>query len=336
MKNSRTAKIKLNLNSQILFFSILAQMLENGFAIKQALKFMADFLPKEKNWICALQQRLDQGQTFAQALQYSQISQSLIDQIIIAQKHGELVTSLKQISQWLRIKNQQLTKLRNLMNYPILLVILLLGFFIVIKLKIQPQFKSFGSDYFQLPIWLSLSLSLLLILISLIAALFYLCFRRSNALVQMTLLIRLPFVGIIFRHYCSYILCSDLAIYLANGLNLSEILQSVQQLPKQSFMRQLGQSFEKELQTGQSLEKIVKRSELLPNELLTFIYRGASMQILAKEMTIYSQLLFEALLVDIHKLLLKVQPIMFIVIAVLIVLMYLQLLLPIYNMMGRI
>lgn len=336
IRNSKQAKLKLNLQSQIRFFSILAQMLHNGFSIHQALRFMKDFLPKEQAWITLLQHQLATGQNLAQALQYGRVDQALIDQIMIAQQHGHLIESLLQISHWLKIRAQERKKLNNLLSYPILLLGMLTVFFIGIKVVIQPQMQSFGGQNYHLPVPLKLSLWLSLLSLVILGGSFYRYWRVNSALNRAKLLIKLPIVGPIMAHYYVYLLCSNLAIFLANGLNLVDILRAVTLLPKQSLIRQLGQEVSEDLEHGAALENVIKKSQLLPDELCTFIYRGASIQLLSKEMKIYSQLRFEALIIALNKLFLKIQPVAFIVIALLILLMYLQLLLPIYNMMGAI
>lgn len=311
-------------------------MLHNGFAINQALRFMQDFLPKERAWLVALQQRLATGCSLAQALQYGRVNQALIDQIMIAQQHGHLIESLLQISQWLKVRVQEQKKLNNLLNYPMLLLGMLSLFFVGIKVIIQPQMQHFGGQSYQLPGFLKLSLGIGGLFLLGISGVFYYYWRTNPALKRAKLLIKLPIIGPIMAHYYIYLLCSDLAIFLANGLNLVEILQAVRQLPKQSLIRQLGQEVGRSLQNGAALETVIQKSQFLPNELCTFIYRGTPIQLLSKEMQIYSQLRFEALIAALNKLFLKIQPVAFMVIALLILLMYLQLLLPIYNMMGAI
>lgn len=311
-------------------------MLSNGFAINQALSFMQKFLPKEKNWIAQLQQDLDQGQSFAAALKLGRIKAELVDQIIIAQQHGELVQSLNQIVSWLKVKDKQVGKLRSLLNYPILLIVLLSGFYLVMKLFIQPQLNQFGSKAYHLPGWLFFTGLGLGLLAGGAALLFYLSYRHKSALGRVEMLTKLPVAGRIVKRYYAYVLCTDLAIFLANGLNLAEILQAVHQLPQDSFIRILGAVFESKLSSGQTLTQAVASNPLLPPEMLTFLYRGSPLLLLAEEMQIYSQLLFNNLIQDLDRLIVKVQPVAFLLVAALIVLMYLQLLMPIYNMMGSI
>ncbi|KRM35146.1 hypothetical protein FC83_GL001274 [Agrilactobacillus composti DSM 18527 = JCM 14202] len=315
---------------------MLAQMLGNGFSIKQALAFMINFLPKEKTWICQLQRQLAQGKILIQALEESHIKQELVDQIAIAQQHGQLVSSLEQLVKSLQMKAQQMTKLKGMLNYPILLGILLGGFYLAMKIYIQPQLQDFGGKTYQLPTGVIVGLITTGLLSGLLLGLFWVKWHRAPPLRRVALQCRLPVMGGIFKKYYAYLICTDLAIYLSNGLNLAEILQALQKLPPKSFLSALAKQIESQLQQGQSLDSIIKNNRILPTELLTFIHRGSDLKLLAQEMRIFSQLLFNKLIEDLNRLMLKVQPLAFMVIASLILLMYLQLLMPIYNMMGSI
>ncbi len=311
-------------------------MLGNGFSIKQALAFMVNFLPKEKLWIRQLQRQLTQGKILIQALEESHIKQELVDQIAIAQQHGQLVTSLEQLVKSLQMKAQQMTKLKGMLNYPILLIVLLGGFYLAMKIYIQPQLQDFGGKTYQLPTSVIVALGGVGLLSAVLISLFWFKWHRALPLQRVALQCRLPFMGGIFKKYYAYLICTDLAIYLSNGLNLAEILQALQKLPPKSFLSALAKQIESQLQRGQSLDSIIKNNLILPTELLTFIHRGSDLKLLAQEMRIFSQLLFNKLIDDLNRLMLKVQPLAFMVIASLILLMYLQLLMPIYNMMGSI
>ncbi|WP_416353957.1 type II secretion system F family protein [Agrilactobacillus fermenti] len=325
-----------SLKQQIQLFQILGQMLRNGFSIAIALQFMMDFLPDQRNWLQVLRKQLRQGDSLARAFKRIGIHQEILDQLAIADQHGQLIVSLQRVTNWLEIKQKQTKKIRQLLNYPILLVVMLLGCFLVMRLFITPQLQDLGGTPLVLPkmiFWVPACIGTMLVV--LMGVLYY-RYRYLNAYQRVLFKVKLPLIGQIYLQYYQYLVCSNLAVLLGNGLNLSELLFALSRLSKESLFSQISLDIKCKLSQGKKLEKIVAFNPILPNDLIIFMKRGTTLSLLAEELNIYSELLFETLVARLNRLLLLIQPLAFLFVASIVVLIYLQLLLPIYKTMGNV
>ncbi|GAQ02035.1 competence protein ComG [Companilactobacillus farciminis] len=120
---------------------------------------------------------------------------------------------------------------------------------------------------------------------------------------------------------------------LASGMNFFIICESSNRFQKGSIQRYLGNKFIQELQQGKSLIQMIKEEPLLPDQLQVIIQAGESGPQLAQDLLLISELKFEETKQELKKLLNLVQPILFGIIAIVIVVTYLIVLMPIYGMM---
>ena len=142
---------------------------------------------------------------------------------------------------------------------------------------------------------------------------------------------RLPFVGRSFRLYYSYYLTTNLAGMLRYGLSLKEIIQVTGQYGQSSLLYQFSAIIRELVAEGKGVDQVIINYPFIPNELVVFINKGATLEELGDELAVFAQLQFKRLVQSIERLLVWVQPVIFILIAVTIVALYLSILLPIYH-----
>ena len=94
---------------------------------------------------------------------------------------------------------------------------------------------------------------------------------------------------------------------------------------------QVIQQLTRQTQRGQSIERVILKTIYLPDELASYFNRCLTTSELGDELLIYSRMLFQRFINQTERLLELVQPILFMLIAMIIGGMYLSLLLPIYH-----
>jgi competence protein ComGB len=100
------------------------------------------------------------------------------------------------------------------------------------------------------------------------------------------------------------------------------------------LMREMAQGIEKEIEKGISINGPIKEWHFLNPELSLIILQGEVKGNLGKELLIYGRREWEGLMKLADKKMRFLQPMMFLLIAVLIISVYSALLLPIYKGMG--
>ncbi len=180
-------------------------------------------------------------------------------------------------------------------------------------------------------------LLLVLLGIILIGILLSKCFvtylKRQTRLQQADILCHLPIIGVIWRNYYHYMLIFDLAILVKNGLSFTQICQAINKQRYGSVLSDLVMQVRLHLHNGNDLVSFIEHTVLLPQELVLFINQGCSYQELGIALQFLAETQFRNLQQRLMKMLVWLQPLMFLLIALIIVAVYLSVLLPVYQMM---
>ncbi|MDC4186715.1 type II secretion system F family protein [Loigolactobacillus coryniformis] len=321
-------------NFQADFFSLLADLLLAGFSIAQSIQFMQVLLPQYAERLDQLSEVLRNGASLATGFQQIGIDQEIVNQIRITQEHGDLTDALTQIGQLLAEKLRQRQQLKRLLRYPLLLLSLVASLLLVVRYLIGPELRQWqlNLDNEVLLYWLAF-VGLLILLLLVLAGRLLQVYLQRDPLKKAQARIHLPVLGKTYRYYYHYYLLFNLAILLKSGLNLQAICQLLKTLAPNSLLYCLGQQIEPQLEAGVSLNEIIRQQPILPAQLDLFVHKGRSLDHLSEELLMASHLTYKKMLASLAKLATYVQPLLFGIIALLIIGVYLSLLLPMYHMM---
>lgn len=324
--------VKWPLTAQARWFTFMGDALANGMSLQQSLQFTQRFFPELTPIWQAVATALATGQPLAKALK-PWIRIDLYYQLQLAESHGSLHQTIQQVGQYLTQQVRQQRKLRGLLQYPILLIGMLIGFGVVMGRVIWPQIQSLQVT--PAPSWPQvISVQGLIttgsagITVSLVQGIRY---YRMSRLQRINWLCRQPLIGKYLRLYWQYYLVSNLAMMLSQGMSWQEMTKLAQQYHPESILHQTFATLEQQVARGQTLANVIEHSGYLPNELAAFLGRGLTTGDLGHELEVYGQVLFRQFLTRTEQLLELVQPILFIIVAIIIGGMYLSLLLPLYH-----
>ncbi|GEL12660.1 type II secretion system protein F [Lapidilactobacillus concavus] len=310
------------------FLELCGELLKNGYPVQNVLVLAPSLKVLSQPQVGLLADAFKEGQPLAQAMAPLVRQPNLITQLEIAEAHGNLATCCRENAQFLRERQEQSKQLRGLLAYPIFLIIMMMALLAFIQLVLKPQLNSLMPEqtsqrqtFWPIVVGLALLLMLTIFWIKLPIEK-----RRYYHL-------KMPIVHQIWSSYYHYLLFTDLAHLIQSGLSLQEILGYVSKFDSKSLQVFLARKVEDEINAGQDLRKIIHREPLLPNELLILLAKGEERQFQAMELQILAQRNFHSLNRNLKRLIEQVQPLLFIVIAVIIAVLYLQILLPIYQIM---
>lgn len=333
-------KKHLNARKQAIFFQSLADLLNAGFSIRQALADILIFFPEHKLIFDDIQHELLEGKMLSSALK-PYINESTFNQIYIAEKHGKLSDSVKQLGRTLERKVQQTDKLKAILLYPMMLLVMLGVLMIAIQVWLKPELDKFqdlqnlNTSAWQNYLYLLLGGGMVIILCA--------CFlkvahwlAKKPLLARQELYCRIPFVGAVYRQYCHYYIAFNFALLLKSGLDIREICKFLAEFDETSLLAQFGKELNKNLSDGNELNYFVSKYVFIPQELNLFLGKGNTIAEISSELMFFSELTYDKLIRQIDRLINCIQPLLFLVIALIIVSMYLSILLPMYNNLGGI
>lgn len=325
---------KLSGSQQAQWFNLLSDLLAVGFSLIHAIEFLQTALPKTADVSQKIDNQLKAGMPLAMAMRPF-ISADLYCQLALAEKHGQIKGTLREIGQFLTARIKQRRKLMALLQYPVLLLVMLLVMLIALQLFVFPEIKSWqeasGGAKDQWMHWCIVGLSGLLFSAGGSLLGWIIRFKRSPIVKRVNMICHLPVFGSSCRLYYSYYVINNVAVMLRHGMSLAEVGQVASQFEKESLMHQIGLDLIRVGSSGNEISAGMSKYAFAPAELTLFLKKGQPVEKLGDDLAAFAKIQFQQLLDSIEKLLNFVQPLVFGIIAVVIVAMYLSILLPIYQ-----
>lgn len=278
-----------------------------------------------------LQAGLLAGKPLSSLLSDLNFSDSVVTQVALSEVHGNTGLSLSHIQSYLENVSKVRKKLIEVATYPVIL----LGFLVLIMLGLKnyllPQLEEGNAATVlinHLPtIFLSLcGLSLVAVMSSLV------WFRKTNKIKAFSRLAALPFFGKLIQTYLTAYYAREWGSLIGQGLDLPQIVGLMQEQQSQLF-REIGQDLEQSLSNGQSFHEHIKTYAFFKRELSLIVEYGQVKSKLGSELTVYVAECWEDFFSRVNRAMQLIQPLVFLFVALMVVLIYAAMLLPIYQNM---
>ena len=274
---------------------------------------------------------LANGQAFSEIMAGLGFSDAVVTQLSLAELHGNLSLALLKIEEYLDNLAKVKKKLIEVATYPMML----LGFLVLIMMGLRnyllPQLSSqnFATQLIgHLP---TIFLLTVLMLLGLTGAI-YLIFKGQKRIPVYSFLARLPFVGSFVKIYLTAYYAREWGNMIGQGLELSQIFQIMQE-QRSVLFQEIGQDLGQALQNGQEFSDKIASYPFLKKELSLIIEYGEVKSKLGSELEIYALKTWEEFFGRVNRTMNLIQPLVFVFVALMIVLLYAAMLLPLYQNM---
>ena len=285
----------------------------------------------EKEYVSQMRLGLSQGKSFSEMMRTLGFSSAIVTQLSLAEVHGNLHLSLGKIEEYLDNLAKVKKKLIEVATYPVILLAFLLVIMLGLRNYLLPQLDS--SNIATLVIsnlpQIFLGLTLTLGLVSLTGLIFY---RKSRKIQVFSFQARIPFLGVFIQYYLTAYYAREWGNMIGQGLELAQIFQMMQEQGNPLF-KEIGYDLDQSLQNGQEFSKVVQIYPFFRKELVLIIEYGEVKSKLGSELEIYAEKTWESFFTRVNRTMNLVQPLVFIFVALLIVLLYAAMLLPMYQNM---
>lgn len=321
------------------FFEVLADLLDAGFSLRQALTTTTRLFATGKLDSQKIESKLRHGEAFSTAIE-PYISKSSYYQIMISEKYGGLTKSIGQLGKLMSVRVKQKKQLKQLLQYPMILMGLLVLLYIGIQQFILPEinYSQLGASTNSGVKKIVMNGIIVILVGSIIGYSLKTIIRvsKQSTMNRHVWYCQVPIVGKIYKDYCHYYLTFNLGLLLASGLNLNKICDYLNQFDQKSLLYQLGHQLTQHFENGGNTKQMIDKNPLFPKELTVFLAKGNTLDVMSQELLIYSELTYRKFESSVEKIMIYVQPIAFIVVAACIVGLYLTILLPMYQTMEEI
>ncbi|MBO0440887.1 competence type IV pilus assembly protein ComGB [Candidatus Enterococcus ikei] len=328
--------IKLSKHHQQLFIHLLADLLTNGFTIQESLQFMKKSRSISEPAINYMIEFMEQGDPIHGGLTRLGFKMMIITQIEFAQTHGNLAGTLKKIKKHMGIVDEQQQKFYKVISYPVLLLLFLTVVLISIRQVLLPQLMTNGAvqaDNIGIQ-FIQKSPYYLLVFLASMACLFILIrwyLSKKTFLQRAVFFSKVPIVGSLYKEYSSAFFALEWGKLFSQGLEIKTVIQLMKTTNQQSLMSELAEIIEEQSILGQTFYDQLPTFTFFSPELSLIIQQGEVKGNLGKELVLYSELCWQRFFKRIEKMIQWIQPIIFLVVALLVVSIYAAMLLPIYG-----
>ncbi|MFC7320866.1 competence type IV pilus assembly protein ComGB [Halobacillus campisalis] len=339
-----TKRSMIPIKKQILFLHRVRKLLGKGFPLLDTLK-MISWDPEFEEVTVIITQQLKTGNPLDIAFDKAHFSKQIVSFLYFARIHHDLPTMFKQCADLLELQYEYTRKFKEAMRYPLLLLIFVIVAFSVIKQTIIPSFQTLFADGDTKPFSLMIlngvdiliTISGLLLLILALTFLVFYSVKHKITLQQMlTLYEKIP----LLKHYkmfsLTFLFSTHLSSLLAAGLPLKNALTLISEQSRYPFLSYYGKRMLSHLSDGQSLASSLNECTLLRSELTSIFHHTNDLRALGEELNVLSELLIDQLKEKLTKIVQLIQPIFFIGVACVVILIYASIMLPLYQWMDQI
>ena len=286
---------KLSKSEQLYFAEQMLTLLEAGLPLLNAIQLLIQSAPKSwQAWLEDIRALLQKGDSFSFCLstQDGKFSQEFTNLIRVSERTGDLGLALQTISQQLEAQIELRRKVQQSLIYPVITLATSFLLILVMMIWVVPVFKEvFGNFQAELPaptkILITIStgvqqfyLEIFLLILIMISGFLY-TWLKSSSLQKYcdAILLRVPFIGNLFRLATLSHWCRTLGHLLETGLPLPDALrvtaQSSNHWVSHDFSAEIFKHLTRGWPLGESLKRADPKSYLLDIETLLLLHIGA-------------------------------------------------------------
>ena len=341
-KKNGDIKKALDKENKIYFIKRLYELIDHGYMLEDSLEFLLIQYEVADDEIKKIKEKLSNGSKLSDILGYLGYSQLIVSKIKFAEDYGRIEDMLVEVEIYLKIKKIQQEKVIKTLRYPLFLTLTLICLIMVFNALVIPQFENIYTSsnikmdlqtliliksLYYIPKFISIIFLLTLIGIGYIS---YTIKYKPNLFLKS--LIYIPKVRNYSKLYFSYRFSMELSLFLMSGFSLKTALEVMVEENYDYYLTLFSKEILYELDKGISFEDSIGKIKYFDNSMRKFLNHGKNNGLIDKELKLFSELMLDTFLTSLDKNLKKLQPILFGILAVVIVGLYMVILLPIFNM----
>ena len=341
-KKNGDIKKALDKENKIYFIKRLYELINHGYMLEDSLEFLLIQYEVADNEIKKIKEKLSNGSKLSDILGYLGYSQLIVSKIKFAEDYGRIEDMLVEVETYLKIKKIQQEKVIKTLRYPLFLTLTLICLIMVFNALVIPQFENiYTSSNIKMDlqtIILIKSLYYIPKIISIIFLLILICIGYTFYTIKykpnlfLKSLLYIPKVRNYSKLYFSYRFSMELSLFLMSGFSLKTALEVMVEEDYDYYLTLFSKDILNELDQGIGFEDAIGKIKYFDKSMKKFVSHGKNNGLIDKELKLFSELMLDTFLTSLDKNLKKLQPILFGILAVVIVGLYMVILLPIFNM----
>ncbi|WP_232153290.1 competence type IV pilus assembly protein ComGB [Staphylococcus gallinarum] len=338
----------MNDKQRIDFVKRLNILLRHGFTLSESLTFLFEQVELKSSTLKQdLYASVKKGFGCSEIFAILKFPKSIIMLVYFSEIFGDLTLYLNNVEDFL-LRNYKIKQnFYKTVQYPLVLLSFFIIMIMILNYTIIPEFKSLylnmGVELSVLQITLTsiifnlpLILLLIVIIISLIVILSICYYRSCSVAKKIQLISKLPILRKLFIRYKTYRLATEFSLFYKNGISLQSIVEIYANQESDPYLNYLSNIINLGLQKGLNLSDVLKETGCFEPGLIKFIKAGEKEGKLEIELKLYSEIIISKIEKQLQTIIKFIQPIIFVILAGLIVILYLVIMLPMFELMQTI
>ena len=340
-KNGDISKI-LDEENKIYFIQRLSELIEHGYMLEDSIEFLLFQYDVSLEKIDSLKLELSHGKKLSDLLRYLGYSTFVTSKMKFAEDYGSIEDMLLEIENYLRIKKEQKEKVIKTLRYPLILTIALITLIMVFNLLVIPQFENiYTSSSIKMDIqtiilikmiYLTPKIISIIVILSIIVLVYMIYIKKYRKNIFLNTLMYIPKIRVYARLYYSYKFTLELSLFLMSGFSLKTALEVIIEENYDYYLTYFSKKIMRDLDKGLSFEEAIASIKFFDKSLEKFVIHGINNGLIDRELKLFSELMLDTFLTSLDKMLRKFQPVLFAILAFVIIGLYMVILMPIFNM----
>ena len=333
-KNGDISKI-LDEENKIYFIQRLSELIEHGYMLEDSIEFLLFQYD-------SLKLELSHGKKLSDLLRYLGYSTFVTSKMKFAEDYGSIEDMLLEIENYLRIKKEQKEKVIKTLRYPLILTIALITLIMVFNLLVIPQFENiYTSSSIKMDIqtiilikmiYLTPKIISIIVILSIIVLVYMIYIKKYRKNIFLNTLMYIPKIRVYARLYYSYKFTLELSLFLMSGFSLKTALEVIIEENYDYYLTYFSKKIMRDLDKGLSFEEAIASIKFFDKSVEKFVIHGINNGLIDRELKLFSELMLDTFLTSLDKMLRKFQPVLFAILAFVIIGLYMVILMPIFNM----
>jgi len=340
-KNGDISKI-LDEENKIYFIQRLSELIEHGYMLEDSIEFLLFQYDVSLEKIDSLKLELSHGKKLSDLLRYLGYSTFVTSKMKFAEVYGSIEDMLLEIENYLRIKKEQKEKVIKTLRYPLILTIALITLIMVFNLLVIPQFENiYTSSSIKMDIqtiilikmiYLTPKIISIIVILSIIVLVYMIYIKKYRKNIFLNTLMYIPKIRVYARLYYSYKFTLELSLFLMSGFSLKTALEVIIEENYDYYLTYFSKKIMRDLDKGLSFEEAIASIKFFDKSVEKFVIHGINNGLIDRELKLFSELMLDTFLTSLDKMLRKFQPVLFAILAFVIIGLYMVILMPIFNM----
>ena len=340
-KNGDISKI-LDEENKIYFIQRLSELIEHGYMLEDSIEFLLFQYDVSLEKIDSLKLELSHGKKLSDLLRYLGYSTFVTSKMKFAEDYGSIEDMLLEIENYLRIKKEQKEKVIKTLRYPLILTIALITLIMVFNLLVIPQFENiYTSSRIKMDIqtiilikmiYLTPKIISIIVILSIIVLVYMIYIKKYRKNIFLNTLMYIPKIRVYARLYYSYKFTLELSLFLMSGFSLKTALEVIIEENYDYYLTYFSKKIMRDLDKGLSFEEAIASIKFFDKSVEKFVIHGINNGLIDRELKLFSELMLDTFLTSLDKMLRKFQPVLFAILAFVIIGLYMVILMPIFNM----